>query len=71
MTVGVLRNVAVLALGSGLAQVVALAASPLIARLYSPADYAVLTMFLTLSGVLIPFACGKYEVAIVVAGTDR
>jgi O-antigen/teichoic acid export membrane protein len=30
-----------------------------------------LTMFLAMSGMVIPFACGKYEVAIVVAGTER
>ena len=61
----------VLALGSGFAQVIALAFSPIITRLYSPSDFAVITMFLTITGMLLPFICGKYEVAIVVAGTDR
>lgn len=66
-----LRQVGVLVLGSGVAQAIALACSPLVTRLYSPADYAVITVFVALTGVLLPFACGKYEVAIVVAGTDR
>ncbi len=68
---GFLRSIALLVVGGGIAQVIALAFSPLVTRLYSPADYAMLTMFLALSGVVIPFACGKYEVAIVVAGTER
>jgi O-antigen/teichoic acid export membrane protein len=66
-----LRNIVVLVAGSALAQAIALAFSPLVARLYTPADYANLTIFLAPSGMFIPFACGKYEVAIVVAGTDR
>ena len=61
----------VLMLGSGVAQVIALTFSPVITRLYSPSDFAVITMFLTITGMLLPFICGKYEVAIVVAGTDR
>jgi len=66
-----LRQVGVLVLGSGVAQAIALACSPLVTRLYSPNDYAVITVFLAMTGVLLPFACGRYEVAIVVAGTDR
>lgn len=71
MSRGLLRNIVVLVAGSALAQAIAVAFSPLVARLYTPADYANLTIFLALSGMFIPFACGKYEVAIVVAGTDR
>lgn len=66
-----LHQVGVLVLGGGVAQAIALACSPLVTRLYSPDDYAVITVFLAMTGVLLPFACGKYEVAIVVAGTDR
>lgn len=66
-----LHQVGVLVLGSGVAQAIALVCSPLVTRLYSPDDYAVITVFLAMTGVLLPFACGKYEVAIVVAGTDR
>jgi O-antigen/teichoic acid export membrane protein len=68
---GYLRNIVVLVTGTALAQGVTLAFSPLIARLYQPADYAVLTMFLAIVGMIIPFACGKYEVAIVIADTER
>lgn len=66
-----LHQVGALVLGSGVAQAIALVCSPLVTRLYSPDDYAVITVFLAVTGVLLPFACGKYEVAIVVAGTDR
>lgn len=66
-----LHQVGVLVVGSGVAQAIALVCSPLVTRLYSPDDYAVITVFLAMTGVLLPFACGKYEVAIVVAGTDR
>ncbi len=66
-----LRSVLTLMLGSGLAQGLALAFAPVLTRLYSPEDYAAITLFMALAGMLLPFACGKYEVAIVVAGTDR
>ncbi|NBX36593.1 MAG: hypothetical protein EBR10_05145 [Planctomycetes bacterium] len=66
-----LGSVITLAVGSGLAQLVMLAFAPLLSRLYTPADYACQTVFLTIVGTVLPFVCAKYEVAIVVAGTER
>jgi O-antigen/teichoic acid export membrane protein len=65
------QSVSVLMLGSGAAQVIALACAPVLTRLYAPDDYAALTVFLAITGVLLPFICGKYEVAVVTASTDR
>jgi lipopolysaccharide exporter len=65
------QGVSVLMLGSGAAQVIALACAPALTRLYVPDDYAALTVFLAITGVLLPFSCGKYEVAVVTASTDR
>jgi O-antigen/teichoic acid export membrane protein len=66
-----LKQVSVLALGSGIAQAVGILASPIVTRLFSPEDYAVLTVFLAVVSTFLPFVCGRYEIAIVVAGTDR
>lgn len=65
------QGVSVLMLGSGAAQVIALACAPVLTRLYAPDDYAALTVFLAMTGVVLPFICGKYEVAVVTASTDR
>jgi O-antigen/teichoic acid export membrane protein len=65
------HGVSVLMLGSGTAQVIALACAPVLTRLYAPDDYAALTVFLAMTGVMLPFICGKYEVAVVTASTDR
>lgn len=64
------QGVSVLMLGSGAAQIIALACAPILTRLYAPGDYAALTVFLAITGVLLPFICGKYEVAVVTATTD-
>jgi lipopolysaccharide exporter len=64
------QGVSVLMLGSGAAQLIALACAPLLTRLYAPDDYAALTVFLAMTGVLLPFICGKYEVAVVTSSTD-
>jgi glucosamine--fructose-6-phosphate aminotransferase (isomerizing) len=66
-----LKQVSVLALGRGIERAVGRLASPLVTRPFSPEDYAVLTVFLAVVSTFIPFVCGKYEIAIVGAGTDR
>jgi len=65
------RHVGTLATGSLLAQVVSLAASPIIARLYDPNSYAVLALFMAIVSTIAPAASGRYEIAIVVAKNDQ
>lgn len=54
-----------LAAGTLLAQLITVLATPLLTRLYSPADFGLLAVFVALISSLTPAVCGKYEVAMV------
>ncbi len=64
------RHVGVLATGSFLAQIIGLAASPILSRLYGPASYAALAMFMALVSAVLPAASGRFDIAVVVAKDD-
>jgi len=66
-----LQSVAVLGGGTILAQVIVVAASPILTRLYTPSDFGLLALFLGVVGSVMPAVCGKFEAAIVVAKTVR
>ena len=64
-----IRSVTVLGSGTIFAQVITIGASPILTRLYSPTDFALLALFAAFIASITPIICGKYEVAIVVAKT--
>lgn len=59
-----LGDVAVLALGSVIAQVLNLAAIPILARLYSPADFGQFSVLLAVLGIAATAITWRYEIAI-------
>jgi len=65
------QNVLTLAVGTGLAQALVLAATPILTRLYSPSDFGALGVYTAAISVLSVIVCGRYELAIVVAEEDR
>jgi O-antigen/teichoic acid export membrane protein len=58
------RNVATLASGTATAQFFALTVTPLLSRLYSPADFGILGAFLAISGVVVSISSLVFEFAI-------
>jgi O-antigen/teichoic acid export membrane protein len=64
------RGVTVLVTGSALGQVLVLAASPLLTRLYTPADFGILGVFSALSTILGVVVSLRYELAIPLAEDD-
>jgi O-antigen/teichoic acid export membrane protein len=58
------RSVAVLAGGNVAAQAVTLAAAPILTRIYSPADYGVLTVMSSMVAVLVILATCRFQLAI-------
>ena len=64
------RNVGVVAVGTALAQAVAMAFSPLITRLYGPDAFGVLSVFMSLLTILAPVAALTYPIAIVLPKFD-
>ena len=65
-----LRHVLTLLTGTGLAQLIALAVSPLLARLYTPENFGVFALYLSAVALLAILATGRYELAIVLPNDD-
>lgn len=59
-----LRHFAILLSGTAAAQALNLAAYPLLARLYSPADFGGFAIFVAASAIPGAIACGRFELAV-------
>lgn len=59
------KNVLTLVSGTGLAQVLTLAASPILTRLFTPEEFAPYTLFVAIIGIVSVIAAGRFELAIV------
>ena len=53
-----------LATGAGLAQILNIAAAPILSRLYSPADFGLLAWFTSTAAVVATIVTGRYETAV-------
>ena len=60
----VFRGMLTLALGSGAGKLIALAAMPILTRLYTPEDFGALAVFTTLVALLVPIATLRYVIAL-------
>lgn len=60
------KSVITLMTGTGLAQVLPIALSPILTRLYTPEDFGVFALYASICAVLAVLVTGKYELAIVV-----
>lgn len=65
-----IRDVAKLAAGTLAGRLIALAALPLITRIYSPEDFTLLAIYLSLVSTIAVAACLRLEIAIPLADTD-
>ncbi|SHJ85521.1 Membrane protein involved in the export of O-antigen and teichoic acid [Bradyrhizobium lablabi] len=65
------RNVAVVLTGAALAQLITVALSPVISRLFSPAAFGALGTFMALLGLIGPIATLTYSAAIVLPKHDE
>jgi O-antigen/teichoic acid export membrane protein len=70
MTPAFLRSVLTMMKGTAIAQAIPVLISPLLARLYAPEDYGLFVLFMAVAAVLGTIATLRYELAIVVAGTE-
>lgn len=66
-----MKGIGVLASGTVLAQVVTLAATPLLTRLYSPVSFATLALVVSTASMLAVFAHGRLTVAIATSGSEE
>lgn len=57
--------------GTGLAQAIPIAISPILTRLYTPEDFGVFAMFMAISSIATVLVTGRYELAIILPNSDR
>jgi len=65
------RDVLTLAGGTAAAQLISISASPILTRLFPPADFGVLAVFASIIGILSVIVSWRYEFAIPIAETDE
>ena len=66
-----IKNAATLATGTLIAQAIPVLISPILTRIYSPAEFGSFALFLSISAVLTTIVNGKYEMAIVLPKSDN
>ena len=67
---GFARDLLVLTSGSAIGQFVGLIAMPVLTRLYTPAEYGVMGVYMSVLGILAVVAMLRYEAAIPISETD-
>jgi O-antigen/teichoic acid export membrane protein len=70
-TGGFARSVSILVGGTAAAQAIAVAASPVLTRLYRPSDFGVLQVFISLTGFVMVMAAGRYEFALLLPEDEQ
>lgn len=64
------KNVITLITGTGFAQAIPIAITPILTRVYTPADFGVFALFSAICAILTVIVTGRYELAIVVPEDD-
>jgi O-antigen/teichoic acid export membrane protein len=68
---GLARNASILAGGTALAQIIAIASSPILTRLYKPCDFGALQVFISIMGLALVAATGRYEIALLLPKDEQ
>ncbi|WP_081699755.1 lipopolysaccharide biosynthesis protein [Marinobacter sp. C1S70] len=67
----IIKRLLMLLSGAALGNLIVLAATPILTRLYGPDDFGLLAMFASTSGILGAVFCLRYEQAVYIPRTDR
>lgn len=65
------RNVITLMTGTTIAQAIPIAISPLLTRMYTPEDFGVFALYMTITSIISVFATGRYELAVMLPEEDE
>lgn len=65
------RNVITLMTGTGLAQAIPIAISPILTRIYTPEDFGIFAMFMAIASIASVLVTARYELAIMLPKSDR
>jgi len=64
------RNVLTLMTGTSIAQAIPIAISPILTRIYSPEDFGIFALYMSVASILSVVATGRYELAIMLPKKD-
>lgn len=65
------RNVLTLMTGTTIAKAIPIAISPILTRIYTPEDFGVFALFISITSILATIANGRYELAIMLPKKDE
>ena len=65
------RNVLTLMTGTTIAQAIPIAISPILTRIYTPKDFGLYALFISIAFILASVANGRYELAIMLPKKDE
>ncbi len=65
------RNVLTLMTGTTIAQAIPIAISPILTRVYSPEDFGVFSLYMSVVSIVAVIATGRYELAIMLPKEDK
>ena len=65
------KNVLILSGGTVIAQILPIAVSPVLSRIYFPSDFGVLALFVSITSIVSVIANGRYELAIMLPEKDE
>ncbi len=65
------RNVLTLMTGTSIAQAIPIAISPILTRIYTPEDFGVFALYLSVASIVSTMATGRYELAIMLPKKDE
>ena len=65
------KNVLTLMIGTTIAQAIPIAISPILTRIYTPEDFGVFALFVSITSILGSIANGRYELAIMLPKKDE
>lgn len=64
------RNVLTLMTGTTIAQAIPIAISPILTRIYTPEDFGVFALFVSIVGIMAVVSTGKYEMSLILPKKD-
>ena len=64
------RNIITLMTGTSIAQAIPVAVSPILTRIYTPEDFGIFALYMSVVSIMAIFATGKYDLAIMMPEKD-
>lgn len=64
------RNVLILMTGTTIAQAIPISISPILTRIYTPEDFGIFALFVSIVGIMAVVSTGKYEMSLILTRKD-